>query len=219
MAKIKVMIADDHLVVRQGLKLLIDASPDMEVTGEADNGQEAVMVASKTKPDVVLMDLMMPRMNGLEATKRILRKHPASKVLVLSSYSDDDSIDAMMKAGAVGFLTKHSASGDVLKAIQQAQEGNAFFSPGVARRLLRKASLIGSGVGSRSSSDLTTREQDVLRCVAAGMPNKKTAAHLGISVKTVEKHRQQVMNKLNIHEIAGLTRYALAKGLLDPGCS
>jgi DNA-binding NarL/FixJ family response regulator len=215
MAKIKVMIADDHRVVRQGLKLLIEARSDMEVTGEAGNGHEAVALAGKTKPDVVLMDLMMPQMNGLEATKRILRKHPASKVLVLSSYSDDDSIEAMMQAGVVGFLTKHSASEDVLKAIQEVQAGNAFFSPSVAQRIRRRRMVVEDGSQSRAAFDLTPRESDVLRCVAAGMPNKKTATHLGISVKTVEKHRQQVMNKLNIHEIAGLTRYALAKGLLE----
>src|SRR5882762_10043289 len=133
--KIKVLIAEDHAIVRQGLKILIRADPEMEVSGEAADGRQALQMAEKTQPDVVVMDVAMPIMNGLEATRNILRQQPRSKVLVLSSYSDDDSVQKLVEAGAAGYLTKHSASTDLLEAIRQVNKGNSYFSPAIAQRL------------------------------------------------------------------------------------
>lgn len=213
--KIKVLIAEDHVIVRQGLKILIRADPDMEVSGEAADGRQALRMAEQTQPDVVVMDVAMPIMNGLEATRKILRQQPRSKVLVLSSYSDDESVQQLVQAGASGYLTKHSASTDLLEAIRQVNRGNSYFSPVIAQRLrnqLREKPK--KGVPAQTKSDLTPRERQVLTLIAEGLASKQIAARLKLSSKTIEKHRQQVMDKLNIHEIAGLTRYAASKKLV-----
>ena len=213
--KIRVLIAEDHAIVRQGLKILIRADPEMEVSGEAANGRQALQMAKKTQPDVVVMDVAMPIMNGLEATRNILRQQPRSKVLVLSSYSDDESVQKLVQAGAAGYLTKHSASTDLLEAIRQVNNGNSFFSPFIAQRLrnqLRQRLIKGESVPKKS--ELTRRERQVLTLIAEGLTSKQIAARLKLSSKTIEKHRQQVMDKLNIHEIAGLTRYAASRQLV-----
>jgi DNA-binding NarL/FixJ family response regulator len=212
--KIKVLIAEDHAIVRQGLKILIRADPDMEVSGEAADGRQALQMAEKTQPDVVVMDVAMPLMNGLEATKKIVRQQPRSKVLVLSSYSDDESVQRLVQAGASGYLTKHSASTDLLEAIRQVNRGNSYFSPMIAQRL-RSQLRVKAGL-AQQKNDLTPRERQVLTLIAEGLASKQIAARLKVSSKTVEKHRQQVMDKLNIHEIAGLTRYAASKQLVCP---
>ncbi len=190
MKKISVLLVDDHTVVRQGLRALLQAEEDMEVVGEAENGRQAVGMARKTPPDVVVMDVAMPMLNGLEATRQILKNRPGTKVLVLTSYGDDDCVAQLMRAGASGYLIKQTAANDLLKAIREVYRG-------------------------RKSGELTSREAEVLQLIAEGLSNKQIAAELGISIKTVEKHRQQVMNKLNIHDVAGLTRYAIAKGLVE----
>jgi DNA-binding NarL/FixJ family response regulator len=218
MKKIAVLLADDHAVVRQGLRALLTAEGDIVVVGEAENGREAVMLAKKTLPDVVVMDVAMPGMNGLEATRQIVRNVPSSKVLVLTSYGDDDYVSQLMEAGAMGYLVKQTAADDLLKAIRQVRAGHQFFSPVIARRLRQQGqsgSLLGES-GARSGK-LTSREAEVLQLVAEGLANKQIAGELGISIKTVEKHRQQAMNKLNIHDIAGLTRYAVSKGWVEGG--
>jgi DNA-binding NarL/FixJ family response regulator len=213
--KIKVLIAEDHVIVRQGLKILIRADPDMEVSGEAADGRQALRMAEQTQPDVVVMDVAMPIMNGLEATRQILRQQPRSKVLVLSSYSDDESVQKLVQAGASGYLTKHSASTDLLEAIRQVNRGNSYFSPVIAQRLRNQlGEKPKQGVPAQTKSDLTTRERQVLTLIAEGLASKQIAARLKLSSKTIEKHRQQVMDKLNIHEIAGLTRYAASKKLV-----
>ena len=213
--KIKVLIAEDHAIVRQGLKILIRADPEMEVSGEAADGRQAVRMARKTQPDVVVMDVAMPIINGLEATRDLIRHQPGSKVLVLSTYSDDESVQKLVQAGAAGYLTKHSASTDLLEAIRQVNRGNAYFSPVIAQRLrnqLRHRLLKGESV--QKKNELTRRERQVLTLIAEGLASKQIAARLKLSSKTVEKHRQQVMDKLNIHEIAGLTRYAASQQLV-----
>jgi DNA-binding NarL/FixJ family response regulator len=212
--KIKVLIAEDHAIVRQGLKILIRADPDMEVSGEAADGRQALQMAEKTQPDVVVMDVAMPLMNGLEATRKIVRQQPRSKVLVLSSYSDDESVQQLVQAGASGYLTKHSASTDLLEAIRQVNRGHSYFSPMIAQRL-RSQLRVKAGL-AQQKNDLTPRERQVLTLIAEGLASKQIAARLKVSSKTVEKHRQQVMDKLNIHEIAGLTRYAASKQLVCP---
>src|SRR5438874_11190492 len=217
MEKITVLLADDHIVVRQGLKALLAAEEDIEIVGEADNGRQAVQMVKKFLPDVVVMDIAMPVLNGLEATRQIVRTVPSTKVVVLSSYSDDDYVQQLTEAGAAGYLVKQTAANDLLKAIREAHKGNAFFSPSIAKRLrdqCRQAFATGNTV-KRRNDYLTTREAEVLQLIAEGRANKQIAAELAISIKTVEQHRQQVMNKLGIHDVAGLTRYALSRGLIE----
>jgi DNA-binding NarL/FixJ family response regulator len=217
MKKIGVLLADDHAVVRQGLRALLEAEGDITVVGEAENGRQAVAQTKKTLPDVVVMDVAMPGMNGLEATRQIVRNIPSSKVLVLTSYGDDDYVTQLLEAGASGYLVKQTAAADLLKAIREVHHGHAFFSPSIAKRLRQQESeaLEGGQPPASRTGRLTSREAEVLQLVAEGFANKQIAAELAISIKTVEKHRQQAMNKLNIHDIAGLTRYAISKGWVE----
>src|SRR6266436_2366124 len=220
MEKIKVVLADDHTVVRQGLRALLVAEGDIEIVGEAENGRQAVQLVKKLLPDVAVIDIAMPVLNGLEATRQITRSVPTTKVLILSSYSDDEYVQQLTEAGAAGYLVKQTAANDLLKAIREAQKGNAFFSPSIAKRLrdhCREAFVSGQPVKKRTDY-LTSREAEVLQLIAEGRANKQIAAELCISIKTVEKHRQQVMNKLAIHDVAGLTRHAIAQGMIEnPG--
>jgi len=217
MKQIKVLLADDHVVVRQGLRVLLEAEQDFAVVGEAESGRQAVQLTTKLLPDVVVMDIAMPLLNGLEATRQIMKERPATKVLILSSYSDDEYVQRLTEAGAMGYLLKQTAASDLVKAIRETYKGNAFFSPAISKRLLenyRELFLRGMPV-LKETELLTLREAEVLQLVAEGKANKQIAGELCISVKTVEKHRQQVMNKLNIHDIAGLTRYAISKGIIE----
>ena len=218
MKKIGVLLVDDHTVVRQGLKALLKSEEDIEVIGEAENGRQAVMAARKTPPDVVVMDVAMPLLNGLEATRQILKLVPTAKVLVLTSYGDDECVEQLMQAGAAGYLIKQTAANDLLKAIREVQRGNAFFSPSIAKRLRDQCrEVFTKGHPVKKAGELTSREAEVLQLIAEGFSNKQIAGELNISIKTVEKHRQQVMNKLNIHDVAGLTRYAISKGMVERG--
>lgn len=217
MRKIRVVLADDHTVVRQGLRALLAAEEDIEIVGEAENGRQALQLVKKLLPDVVVMDIAMPVLNGVEATRQITRYVPSVKVLVLSTYSNDEYVEQLTEAGAAGYLVKQTAANDLLKAIREAFKGNAFFSPAIAKRLrdhCRQNYMTGQPV-KRRSDYLTTREAEVLQLIAEGRANKQIAAELCISIKTVEKHRQQVMNKLGIHDVAGLTRHAISKGIIE----
>ncbi|MDB6064903.1 MAG: LuxR family transcriptional regulator [Pedosphaera sp.] len=219
--KIRVLLADDHNVVRQGLRALLGVEGDIEIVGEADTGRQAVQMAKRLLPDVVVMDIGMSSMNGLEATRQLADQVPGAKVLVLSSYSDDEYVQKLTEAGAAGYLVKQAAANDLLKAIHEVQAGNAFFSPSIAKRLrdhYREAFASGQPVKKRTHF-LTSRESEVLQLIAEGQPNKQIASELCISIKTVEKHRQQLMNKLNIHDIAGLTRHAVSKGIIESNVS
>jgi DNA-binding NarL/FixJ family response regulator len=216
MKTIKVLLADDHAVVRQGLRALLEAEQDIVVVGDADTGRQAVRLARALRPEVVVMDIAMPMLNGLEATRQITSELPAVAVLVLSSYSDEEYIHRFTEVGAAGYLLKQTVAADLIKAVREAKKGNAFFSPSISQRLIqhsRQTFQPGAPVRRRAVA-LTSRETEVLQLVAEGKPNKGIAAELGISIKTVQKHRQQVMNKLHIHEIAGLTRYAVAKRIV-----
>jgi DNA-binding NarL/FixJ family response regulator len=219
MQKIRVLLADDHTVVRQGLRVLLSSEPDIEIVGEAENGRQAVHLSQELKPDLVVMDIAMPVLNGLEATRQITHTRSAPKVLILSSYSDDAYVQQVTQSGAAGYLVKQTAATELLKAIRETQRGNAYFSPAIAKRLrdqCRDALATGQPV-KRRTDYLTTREAEVLQLIAEGRANKQIAAELCISIKTVEKHRQQVMNKLGIHDVAGLTRHAIAKGIIESG--
>jgi DNA-binding NarL/FixJ family response regulator len=190
---------------------------DIEVVAEAENGRSAVQLAKKLLPDVVVMDIAMPVLNGLEATRQITRTVPEVKVLVLSSYSDDAYVQQLTHAGAAGYLIKQTAGIELVKAIREAHNGNAYFSPSIAKRLRDQCrqALTGEITTEGRTDTLTTREAEVLQLIAEGRANKQIAAELCISIKTVEKHRQQVMNKLGIHDVAGLTRHAISKGIIE----
>jgi DNA-binding NarL/FixJ family response regulator len=217
MPKTTILLADDHALVRQGLKALLMAEPDFEVVAEAETGRQAVQLAKKFLPEVVVMDIAMPLLNGFEATRQIVHELPSVRIIILSSYSDDEYVEQLIDAGAIGYLLKQTAANEVIKAIREARQGNAYFSPFVSRRMLehyRRAFVNGQPV-QKCSDALTSREREVIQLIAEGNTNKQIAGVLCISVKTVEKHRQQVMNRLNIHDIAGLTRYAMAKGMIE----
>lgn len=214
---IKVILAEDHAIVRQGLCALLNAGGQFEIIGEAKNGREAVEMARSLRPDVILMDIAMPVLNGLEATRQILTADPTAKVIILSAHSDDEYIERTRAAGVAGFLEKQTSAEVLTKAVCEVAKGNSFFSPTIAKRLLHKLGKSRNRDGLVSSKDtvLTIRESEVLQLVAEGSANKQVAAELGISIKTVEKHRQHLMDKLNIHETAGLTRYAIAAGIIE----
>ncbi len=217
MKPIKTLLADDHTIVREGLRALLAADSAIEVIAEAHNGREAVELTKALKPDVVVMDIAMPLLNGLEATRQILAAMPDTKVLILSAHSDDAYIDRVISVGAVGFLIKQTSAQILAKAIHEVMAGNAFYSPQVSKRLrdhYQKPDKIG-GLMIKKATGLTSRELEVIQLVAEGHANKQVAAGLNISIKTVEKHRQHLMDKLNIHDTAGLTRYAIAQGIIE----
>lgn len=216
MTKIRVLLVEDHDVVREGLRALLQTSTDIEVVGDARDGAEAVKAVRQTEPDVVLMDISMPVLNGLEATRQILKIVRDAKILVLSSYDDPDCVEEMMASGVKGFLSKRSAAVQVADAIRTVRAGKTFYSPEVVKRVREQQNA--RPLRARDPKNpfaLTDREREVLQLIAEGFPNKGIASELGISIKTVEKHRQGAMNKLNIHEVAGLTRYALSRGIVS----
>ena len=215
MKRITVLLAEDHMVVREGFRKLLEAEDDLEVVGEAQTGRQAVALARKLRPAVVVMDIAMPLLNGLEATRQVRKAVPGTKVLILSAHNDDAYVEQAIAFGAVGFLVKQTSSHDLSRAIREVQNGNTFFSPSIAGRLHNQKSPNGGGPLKKKLARLSSRELEVLQLIAEGKANKQTAVELGISIKTVEKHRQNLMAKLNIHEISGLTRYAIAAGIIE----
>jgi DNA-binding NarL/FixJ family response regulator len=215
--KITVLLAEDHSVVRQGLCALLNADGHFKMVGEARTGREAVEKAKALRPDVILMDIAMPVLNGLEATRQIITANPAARVIILSAHSDDEYIERMTAVGAVGFLEKQTSADVLTKAIREVANGNNFFSPSIAKRISNDLSKPRDrdGLVKANATRLTSRESEVLQLVAEGSANKQVAAALGISIKTVEKHRQHLMDKLNIHDTAGLTRYAISAGVIE----
>jgi len=217
MNPITVLLAEDHMIVREGLLALLKLEADIQVVGEAENGRQAVSMASTLQPDVVVMDIAMPLLNGMEATRQILHARPATKVLILSAHSDDAYVEEVMALGAAGYLIKQTASHVLPEAIREVSKGRPFFSPVISRRRFhhqRKAKAMGD-LPKKNASHLTSREMEVLQLIAEGKANKQTANELNISIKTVEKHRQKVMEKLNIHDTASLVRYAISAGIIE----
>jgi DNA-binding NarL/FixJ family response regulator len=198
---------------------MLELENDFEVVGEAEEGRQAVSLAKKLRPDVVLMDIAMPLLNGLEATRQVLKAVPTAKVLMLSAHNDDAYVKNAAESGAVGFLLKQTSANDVCRAIRAVEKGDTFFSPAVSKRLSRlNPSPPSHGQAERSNKkgqQLTSREMEVLQLVAEGKANKETALELGITLKTVDKHRGHLMEKLDIHDTAGLTRYAIAAGIIE----
>jgi DNA-binding NarL/FixJ family response regulator len=211
------MLVDDHTIVREGLKALLKAEGDLTIVAEAQTGREAIQLAIQHRPDVVIMDLAMPLLNGWEATRQIVRNVPDAKVLVLSSYGDYEYVQHAVAAGASAYLLKQTAAMELVKAIREVNCGHAYFSAAIAGQLCAPGcgSMIEGQAAMIHGIQLTSREIEVLQLIAEGFANKQIACELGLSVKTVEKHRQQVMNKLNIHDIAGLVRHAAAKGVIE----
>lgn len=216
---ITVLLAEDHAVVSQGLRTLLETEGHCRVVGQARTGREAVALAETLQPDVILMDIAMPELNGLAATGQILTHNPAARVLILSAHSDDEYIKRTTAVGAVGFLEKQTSAEILTKAIHEVAAGKTFYSPAIARRMAdeRKRPRDRDGLVIQNNTRLTSREVEVLQLVAEGQANKQVADTLSISIKTVEKHRQHLMDKLNIHETAGLTRYAMAHGIIESG--
>jgi DNA-binding NarL/FixJ family response regulator len=217
MKKITVLLAEDHMIVREGFRKMLDLEADLEVVGEAQDGRQAIALAKKFRPAVVLMDIAMPRLNGLEATRQLLKVLPATKVLMLSAHSDDAYVKNATDSGAVGFLLKQTSAHDVCRAIREVHAGKTFFSPAIARHFSRLNPLLAGHTGAPGSkvASLTSREMEVLQLIAEGKANKETAEELGIGIKTVEKHREHLMQKLDIHDTAGLTRYAISAGIIE----
>jgi DNA-binding NarL/FixJ family response regulator len=218
MNPITVLLADDHMVVLEGLRVLLGAKRDIAVVGEAQTGRQAVRLAGELLPDVIVIDIAMPLLNGLEATRQILKTRPAARVLILSAHGDDAHVDQAIELGAAGYLLKQTSAQVLSKAIREVHKGGKFFSPSISARLAerRQGSLqAATRPGTKQSAVLTSREVEVLQLIAEGKANKQTAAELGISIKTVEKHRQRLMSKVNIHDTAGLTRYAIATGIIE----
>jgi DNA-binding NarL/FixJ family response regulator len=217
MKKIAVLLAEDHAIVRQGLCKLLEAEGRFEIVGQAQTGREAVQLAATLAPDVILMDIAMPVLNGLAATQQILAANPAARVMILSAHSDDEYVERTLAGGAVGFLEKQTSAEILTKAIEEVAAGRPFFSPAIAKRLSdgKNRSLNRDGFVRTNGVRLTAREEEVLQLVAEGQANKQVAGILNISIKTVEKHRQHLMDKLNIHDTAGLTRYAIATGVIE----
>ena len=198
--------------------MVLEAEGDIKVVGEAETGRQAVRLAEKLRPAVVVMDIAMPKLNGLEATRQILKVVPGTKVLVLSAHSDNAYVEQAVALGAMGYLVKHSSAHVLVKAVREAMAGRTFFSPSIAnrRRLVDGRSSPRASLNRRKTG-LSSREVEVLQLIAEGMANKETAAELGIGVKTVEKHRQHLMDKLAIHDTASLTRYAINGGVIQSG--
>jgi two-component system, NarL family, response regulator NreC len=208
---IRILLADDHAMVRQGFKMILSAQPDMEIVGEAGNGREAVEMAAEMKPDVVVMDVAMPELNGIEATRRITEAMPQTRVLALSMHKDSVYVREILRAGARGFLLKDAIDRDLLAAVRAVAAGEGYLSPAVSEAVLSDY--------RRHVSDpldlLTSREREVLQMIAEGKTNKDIAGLLRLSVYTVDAHRGRIMEKLNLHSVGELVRFAVRKGLVD----
>ncbi|WP_035600540.1 response regulator transcription factor [Haloferula sp. BvORR071] len=213
---ITVLLVEDHTIVREGLRALLKLETGIQIVGEAENGRQAVALTRKLRPAVVVMDVAMPLLNGMEATRQILAAHPKTKILILSAHSDDAYVERALALGASGYLVKQTSAHILGEAIRKVWLGMRFFSPTISRRLdHEQLQERGKAEGKKDPARLTPREMEVLQLIAEGKANKQTAVELHISIKTVEKHRQSMMNKLDIHDTAGLTRHAIAVGIIE----
>ncbi len=209
--KMRILLADDHSVVRQGFRMILSAQPDFEVVAEAANGREAVEMAEKTKPDVVVMDVSMPELNGIEATRRIMAANDRTRILALSMHRDSVYVREILRAGAVGYLLKDAVENDFLNAVRAVSRGEGYLSPAVS-----DAVLVDYRKHVKDPIDLlSSREREVLQMIAEGKTNKEIAVSLNLSVYTVEAHRGRIMEKLNLHSGSELVRFALRHGLID----
>ncbi|TVR12829.1 MAG: DNA-binding response regulator [Planctomycetota bacterium] len=212
MKKLSLLLVDDHTIVRQGLLELLKLDPSIDVIGEAQDGHQAVILAEQLQPDVILMDIAMPILNGLEATRQILKTNPDAKILILTAHVDDEYVQRAIEVGAAGYLLKHTSATTLYRSIHELKDDQILRRPTGGNPKRRPSQPI-----TARFARLTPREAEVLQLIAEGHANKQTAQILDISIKTVEKHREHVMSKLDIHDTAGLTRYAIGAGIIESG--
>src|SRR5512136_2310129 len=217
MSKIRLLLADDHQIVRAGLRMLFQAESDMEIVGEVDSGEAALHAVGELKPDVVIMDVAMPGMNGIEATRRIKEISPETAVLAVTMHEDEQYFFEMLNAGASGYIPKRAAPDDLVSAIRVVSQGEVFLYPSLAKYLVKDfLHRVESGTAP-AGEELTPREREVLTYIAEGFTNREIADALTISVKTVDRHRENIMRKLNLHSRVELVKYAIEKGLISVG--
>src|SRR5688572_29264657 len=215
MSRIRLLLADDHTVVRQGLRKVLEERPEWEVVAEAGDGREAVRLAEQFKPDICILDVAMPLLNGVEATRHIARRVPGTRILVLSMYSDEAYVAQILQAGAAGYILKDSADVDLIQAVSEVARGKSFFSPPIARVMLDDyvRQLAVKGIADRYDA-LSDREREVFQLIAEGKVNKEIATLLSISLSTVETHRARIMEKLDLHSAAEIVLYAVRRGVI-----
>ena len=215
MARVRILLADDHTVVRQGLRKVLEERPDWEVVAEAGDGREAVRLAEQHKPDVAILDVAMPLLNGIEATRQIAKRVPTTRILVLSMHADEAYVTQILQAGATGYLLKDSADVDLLQAVGEVAQGKSFFSPAIARVMLDDyvRQLADKGITDRYES-LSSREREIFQLIAEAKTNKEIASLLNVSPSTVETHRAHIMEKLDLHSAAEIVLYAVRRGVI-----
>jgi len=215
MSPIRVLLADDHRILREGIRALIDDQEDMQVVGEAEDGLETVKKVAKLQPDVVVMDIAMPLLNGLEATRQIRRDFPQVKVLILTMHDNEEYIRQVLAAGALGYVLKDAAARDLLGAIRTVNQGEAVLSPAITRLVIEDYLRWGDIRPEDTTDGLTAREREVLQLIAEGYTNKEIAGIMSLSVKTIQSHRTNLMNKLDLHDRGELIKYAIQKKIID----
>ena len=216
MAQIRIVLADDHTIIRSGLRLLLERQPDFKVVAEAEDGRQAVQLVSKHHPDVVILDIGMPQLNGIEATRQIVGQESHPNVVILSMHSDESYVLRALKAGARAYILKNAAEADLIRAVQAVSEGKSFFSPVISKMLLEDYVRQVREKQVEDSYDLLTpREREILQLIAEGKTNKEIATILGLSPHTIETHRGNILEKLNLHSVPELILYAVRKGIIQ----
>lgn len=215
MSTIRVLLADDHRLVRAGLRALLQSIERVQVVAEAGNGHEAIQLTEQHQPDIVIMDIGMPELNGLEAAARMVKLSPAPRIIILSMHASEEYVRRSLQAGAAGYLLKGAEPAELELALQAVMRGETYLTPAVSKQLVQDY-LQGGGTKSDPLQDLTPRQREVLQLVAEGHSTKEIASKLNLSIKTVETHRGELMNRLDIHDVAGLVRYAIRTGLVTP---
>ena len=213
--KIRILMADDHTILREGIRSLLEDQPDMQVVGEAEDGRAVVQLAGELQPDVVLMDIAMPRLNGLEATRQIKRDHPRIALLILTMHDNEEYVRQVLAAGASGYVLKRAAASELVAAIRAVHRGEAVLSPAVTRLVLEDYLRRDGSAGAPASGELTPREREVLQLIAEGYTSKEIAEMLSLSVKTVQAHRTSLMQKLDLHDRGDLIKYAIQKKIIE----
>jgi len=214
--KIKVLVADDHAIVREGVRMILAKEKDIDVVGEAEDGGQALKFVESAKPDVVVMDISMPGMGGIEATQKVKERHPKVAVLALTMHEDESYVFQLLRAGASGYVLKRAAAQDLVQAVRAAAKGEAFLYPSVARKVVEDyLKRVEAGEGRERYDGLTEREKEILTLIAQGSPNQQIAEKLFISIKTVQTHRAHILEKLGLHDRTELVRYAIRKGLIE----